>query len=87
MAICITFYHSIFREAILRKIKDFLVISLHKMETPPSPFYEVPNYFFPAIFSKKNHKQIFYLTNDGFPNMVIIITLILITVIMIMMML
>ena len=23
------------------------------METPPSPFYEVPNYFFPSIFLAK----------------------------------
>ena len=43
-----------FREAIVRQIKDFFVKSLHKMETPPSPFYEVPNFlFFRQFFERK----------------------------------
>ena len=52
------FYHSIFqnsqgkfyltfREALIREKKRFFVKSLHKMVTPPpSPFYEVPIFFF-----------------------------------------
>ena len=41
------------REAIVRKIKDFFVKSLHEMETP-SPFYELPLYSFSFhFFSEK----------------------------------
>ena len=39
------------REAIIREKKRFFVKSLHKMVTPPpSPFYEVPIYFFSDHF-------------------------------------
>ena len=40
------------REAILRKMKDFLWNHFIKLR-PPSPFYEVPVYFFPSIFLAK----------------------------------
>ena len=43
------------REAVIREKKRFFVKSLHKMVTPPSPFYEVPIYFFFVHFlSEKN---------------------------------
>ena len=39
------------REAVIREKKRFFVKSLHKMVTPPpSPFYEVPIYFFLSTF-------------------------------------
>ena len=44
--------------------KRFFVKPLHKMVTPtPSPFYEVPIYFFPSIFWAK--KRLFWIVSGG----------------------
>ena len=40
------------REAVIGE-KRFFVKSLHKMVTPPSPFYEAPIYFFRPFFERK----------------------------------
>ena len=53
-----------FREAILRKIKDFLWNHLIKWWPPPSSFYEVPIYlFFWQFFSEK--KRWFWRLFEG----------------------
>ena len=47
--------------------KRFFVKSLHKMVTPPSPFYEVPIYFFFRQFfePKKDDFEVFLKGVEG----------------------